>query len=434
MPAAAVAIKTEDGPGAACGPSQPAAARPSDSLQAQPVGSSPRSGRGHWPLAEAPRQPVVARRVGSGLGAAAVARDLALMWRQLGLGQPPAAAREAYNHALSSLEEHRPLLSGRQACDTLADLKALLGRLDSSGDLRRMAAALAPSATDPDAATAAAADPGALPPAARRGTKRPRGQGAGGGGAGAAVEEAALEGQRSGGPPGGRQRGRQAGSSGGGGGVRAAPDAVGRRLRAWLTLDDGVRTEHNGRVLEATPSGKHHVLFDDNEEALLDLGQADFEFTSPPDLTPAAAAAAAAGPPAEAAVDVGQRLRVWWPVEGQAEGARYGCCVTHVLRNGMHCVRYDCDGSELLLDEEPAEDVFLALLEAASQPAAAAAGLTEEVLGSYAALFDTLPPDIRARNEQRIRFLLAKQQFSGAAALMRAALELRLGRLRVSPA
>ncbi len=154
-----------------------------------------------------------------------------------------------------SLEEHRPLLSGLQACDTLADLKALLGRLDRLGDLRRMAAALAPSATDPDAATAAAADPGALPPAARRGTKRPRGQGAGGGGAGAAAEEAALEGQRSGGPPGGRQRGRQAGSSGGGGGVRAAPDAVGRRLRAWLTLDDSVRTEHNGRVLEATPSG-----------------------------------------------------------------------------------------------------------------------------------------------------------------------------------
>lgn len=65
---------------------------------------------------------------------------------------------------------------------------------------------------------------------------------------------------------------------------------------------------------------KHHVLFDDGEEALLDLGQADFEFTSPPDPA-AAAAAAAAGPPAEAAADVGQRLRVWWPVEGQAEGA-----------------------------------------------------------------------------------------------------------------
>lgn len=276
----------------------------------------------------------------------------------------------------------------------------------------------------------------------------------------------------------------------------------------------------------------------------------------------------------------------------------------------MHCVRYDCDGSELLLDvqdpdtrlewdtsqrqrrheaarraarrpaqdggkrrqgrregrhgqqqgpaaaaaeerqrqpaaaaapsgpgmptelavKESAEDVFLALMEAASQPAAAAAGLTEELLGSYAALFDTLPPDVRARNvrnaalmcgvfhgtgqgvrgpagakrglggpiaagaslsrhfscltasactklgscasqaaaelygllanffppqvagqpnlphirpclansqrpqEQRIRFLLAKQHFSGAAALMRAALELRLGRRRVGPA
>lgn len=50
MPAAAVVIKTEDCPGAACGPSQPAAARPIDSLQAQPVDSSPRSGRGRWPL------------------------------------------------------------------------------------------------------------------------------------------------------------------------------------------------------------------------------------------------------------------------------------------------------------------------------------------------------------------------------------------------
>lgn len=52
------------------------------------------------PAARAVRQEVVARRVLSGLGAAAVARDLAVMWRQLCLGQPLARAREAYNHAL----------------------------------------------------------------------------------------------------------------------------------------------------------------------------------------------------------------------------------------------------------------------------------------------------------------------------------------------
>lgn len=91
------------------------------------------------------------------------------------------------------------------------------------------------------------------------------------------------------------------------------------------------------------PRSKHHVLFDDGEEALLDPAQADFGFTSPPDpaaVATAAAAAAAAGPAPNAAADVGQRLLVWWPEEGRAEGAWYGCCVTHVLRNG--CGRSEC--------------------------------------------------------------------------------------------
>lgn len=46
----------------------------------------------------------------------------------------------------------------------------------------------------------------------------------------------------------------------------------------------------------------------------------------------------------------------------------------------------------------PDSDIFLTLMDAASQPAAAAAGLTPELLGSYAALFDTLPPADQARN------------------------------------
>lgn len=102
--------------------------------------SAPLDNRG-MPSVGATRQEVVVRRVLSGLGAAAVARDLALMWRQLGLGQPLAAAREVYNHALPSLKRHESLL--RQACASLADLQALLERLDGSGQLRSMAAALA---------------------------------------------------------------------------------------------------------------------------------------------------------------------------------------------------------------------------------------------------------------------------------------------------
>lgn len=111
----------------------------------------------------------------------------------------------------------------------------------------------------------------------------------------------------------------------------------------------------------STLGRKHHVMYDDGEQGLVDMGDAEFEYLpSPPSASsPAAAAAAAAATaaearpgeaaasaptttaaaaqlqldapgPAAAADDVGRRLHVWWPLNR----VWYSGVVTHVLRNG----------------------------------------------------------------------------------------------------
>lgn len=94
---------------------------------------------------------------------------------------------------------------------------------------------------------------------------------------------------------------------------------------------------------------KHHVVYDDGEEGLVDLGTARFRF-----LPAASRAAPAAELPAEAAAegrgsasaagqgeavapleftsaaDAGEELHVWWP----KERVWYLGTVTHVLQNG----------------------------------------------------------------------------------------------------
>ena len=92
---------------------------------------------------------------------------------------------------------------------------------------------------------------------------------------------------------------------------------------------------------------KHHVVYEDGEEGLVDLATAQFRFLPPATSGPAAAAeapvpaSAADAPVAEAAAavaqleftspaDVGEELHVWW----RNDRVWYEGVVTHVLRNG----------------------------------------------------------------------------------------------------
>ncbi|KAI3430281.1 hypothetical protein D9Q98_004877 [Chlorella vulgaris] len=68
----------------------------------------------------------------------------------------------------------------------------------------------------------------------------------------------------------------------------------------------------------------------------------------------------------------------------------------------------------------PQTSTGLLVLEAAQQAAAAAAGLTEGLAGSFAAL---LP--VPAEQDECLRLMLQRSQYSGAAGLMRAVLHMR---------
>ncbi|EFN53504.1 hypothetical protein CHLNCDRAFT_136837 [Chlorella variabilis] len=262
---------------------------------------------------------------------AAVAHDLALAWRQRAAGADMQAAR--YNFGLAGLRRHKLVLSQVLRCATADELRVLLKDLKACGQLARLAASLAPDATGGARRGRARLAPRAASPAAWDAA------------AAAQQEERQLLQQRVKGEP---------GEEGQGGGRHGGQAATGRRVRLWLQLDDDDQLQQfEGRVAEYTPTGKHHIMFDDGDEALVDLASTRFEFTDsagaqggpPPPAAPPAAAAAATDP-ASAAADVGQKLHVWWP----QDRLYYLACVTHVLRNGMYCIRYDVDGMELLLD------------------------------------------------------------------------------------
>ncbi|KAI3430300.1 hypothetical protein D9Q98_004896 [Chlorella vulgaris] len=68
----------------------------------------------------------------------------------------------------------------------------------------------------------------------------------------------------------------------------------------------------------------------------------------------------------------------------------------------------------------PQASTGLLVLEAAQQAAAAAAGLTEGLAGTFAAL---LP--LPAEQDECLRLMLQRRQYSGAAGLMRAVLHVR---------
>lgn len=133
----------------------------------------------------------------------------------------------------------------------MEDLRAAIDRLAASGQLHRLAADLAPAATDPAAAAeVAAADAagGGQPRARARGARQ---QARPGGRPAPAVQQGqrlqqqhAVQEQ-----PSWPQRQQQRGASGSQHGGQVA---VGRRLRVWLDLD-GEQQRHEGRVAEVTP-------------------------------------------------------------------------------------------------------------------------------------------------------------------------------------
>lgn len=79
-------------------------------------------------------------------------------------------------------------------------------------------------------------------------------------------------------------------------------------------------------------------------------------------------------------------------------------------------------------DAAEPEDICLVLLEAAEQPGASFGGLDGKLVGSFVAVLDTLPAQERSSKERRLRVLLAKRQFTGAAALMQMAVKLALAK------
>lgn len=89
---------------------------------------------------------------------------------------------------------------------------------------------------------------------------------------------------------------------------------------------------------QSTPSAccsKHHVLFTDGEEALLDLEEEDVQYIECPSdaaaVEAAARAASTLAPAAAAAAmrDKGQRLRVLWP-----DGVWWSGRITHAVGTG----------------------------------------------------------------------------------------------------
>ncbi|KAI7845931.1 hypothetical protein COHA_000477 [Chlorella ohadii] len=280
----------------------------------------------------------------------AVARSLAIAFHQHSQGAPLSAAKPKLLHTLASLQNQKATLRDVHACSGWQDLRDLLQQWQASGKLRRLAASLT---------FASAAD---APPATAAGSARHAQQG--GGSKRRALGRQAQEGAERPAPAVSAQRPAAAPSP-----SRAARqhggEAVGRRVRVWLRLDDEVEQQHDGRIVECTPTGKHHVVYDDGEEGLVDLATARFRF-----LPAASRAAPAAELPAEAAAegrgsasaagqgeavapleftsaaDAGEELHVWWP----KERVWYLGTVTHVLQNGMLCVQYKVDGMELLVD------------------------------------------------------------------------------------
>lgn len=120
---------------------------------------------------------------------------------------------------------------------------------------------------------------------------------------------------------------------------------------AWRStgVKHGLQAAELGTTAALVARRKHHVVYDDGEEGLVDLATARFRF-----LPAASRAAPAAELPAEAAAegrgsasaagqgealapleftsaaDAGEELHVWWP----KERVWYLGTVTHVLQNG----------------------------------------------------------------------------------------------------
>ncbi len=126
------------------------------------------------------------------------------------------------------------------ACSGWQDLRDLLQQWQASGKLRRLAASLT---------FASAAD---APPATAAGSARHAQQG--GGSKRRALGRQAQEGAERPAPAVSAQRPAAAPSP-----SRAARqhggEAVGRRVRVWLRLDDEVEQQHDGRIVECTPTG-----------------------------------------------------------------------------------------------------------------------------------------------------------------------------------
>ncbi|PRW59832.1 hypothetical protein C2E21_1603 [Chlorella sorokiniana] len=370
---------------------------------------------------------------------AGIARDLAISWRQLALGAPIEAATEAFNARLPMLQRESALLAQLQRCATWRELRTQLQQYAEQGKLAELAGRLLPPALSAAAAVAAGRHPAADLPGGRRLRAR----------APIKLEEGADE---EGSEEDGQRPAKRNKSDG--------HAAVGRCIEVWLG-EGSSRQPFTGLVVERIPSGKHHVLFSDGEEALLDFEEEDVRFIEcPSEAAAVAEAARAASKPADAAAaaaskrDKGQRLSVLWP-----DGQWWSGKITYAVGTGLHCVRYDDDNSELLVDvmeeqvkwhsaerqqeherqlrqyrrqdaapgEEGSGDLFDYMMACAEAPGAEAAGLTGELVCQYQELLDTLQPPARAAKEERLRKQLAAGKFGNAAAMMRMAVNLALG-------
>lgn len=138
-----------------------------------------------------------------------------------------------------SLEREAALLSQLQACTRLTKLRALLQKLETEGELARLAASLAP--------------PGALAAARQGSKKRPRAAAAAGREGEAAVKEepqhAQLQQQEQQRPA---KRARPTQQAARGGRHGAGKELVGQRIDVWLE-PNGTLALYTGTVAEYIP-------------------------------------------------------------------------------------------------------------------------------------------------------------------------------------
>lgn len=144
-----------------------------------------------------------------------------------------------------SLQNQKATLREVRARSDWASLRDLLQQWQASGKLRRLAASLAlatPVPSEPAAAAAAAAAPRATTQGVRK--RRALGRQAREGAEAAGAESPAQRAVAGAAAPTPGQAARRHGE-----------EAVGRRVRVWLQLDDEVEQQHEGRVAEFTPTG-----------------------------------------------------------------------------------------------------------------------------------------------------------------------------------